>query len=819
MPAPTNSTAKPRPSLHYRLVLTGQLFDGFERSAVAERLGKLLKIGSAKAATLLMGEATVIKRNLPSERAQSYAEKFKQLGVVALLEQEPISAASPTAATINTQEARPAKNNSVVNPSRSPKAIATRAQRSLIASAKLVPAATGICAIVAGYALVWFLLIGFAIAALVAIFISDISSTGQALYAVASLLALGIALLLMRPLFPRRSSRRESVTLEFEKHPKLAKFIQRVATDLGATIPVALQVDCGNSISIKQQRSAKILSVKLGAALLCTISTRELAALLASALGPWCSTRRTLLLYVNHASERLLAVASNNDGWQHWAARKSDRFYSPVISKLKTTLLRYSSLLFQPIQGLNHLLLKALQNDSQKSWDEGAIELVGTTAFIAALKREHVTQLASEHANQLLHGVMAKQYQVNNLPRFILYLTDTASQSRALQEKLGKDLQASDSISNVSLQARLNNRIHHAEDLDIQKQTYETHAAAELVANFNALCERVTPLFYREHGLNIKHQDLSDINQLLVKVEQERKREQQLNHYYNQWFKPDIFWPIPKAGSIEAKEVEAGLSEDKLAESQRQQLNDIILRIRHLTPDYLSLLEHEKSAREKHEKFFAANEIRKAGYAISSLEAGIAESQLASFQIHADEARLQYTGVAIRIHKMREHMGLRLYLAASLHPDAIKKKQAFQLLDTLARLRSHFDKIYEMRFRVGLLPQLDKRLHEKKETEHSKKIARVCRDIPENSDAILRALNLIAFPYVPGFNTLANFVQSHLEPVPPKGQLSVAQAVKHFSEIQHGLNSANHILNSQLVSLTSESERLNNIVQIKIALT
>ncbi len=88
----------------YRLVFRGEVLEGQDRSAVAQRLAALLKLDAPKVKALFSGKPVILKRDVPKDVAARYQAAFRDAGarlrVTAVAAEESVHDAAPAKPTL-----------------------------------------------------------------------------------------------------------------------------------------------------------------------------------------------------------------------------------------------------------------------------------------------------------------------------------------------------------------------------------------------------------------------------------------------------------------------------------------------------------------------------------------------------------------------------------------------------------------------------------------------------------------------------------------------------------------------------------------------
>lgn len=838
MPASPSTASKPEPT-GYSLVLTGEVLDGFDSAKVQTWLAKTLKLPAPKAAAMLSGRPSCIKQNLDRSAAQNYRTLFQSQGVSVMLRPERPPADSKTPPPGKSQSGK-----AVLEKGRSDKAItdktitgempaATAEDRTrvlkttffngelssrpqpLIASTAAVGDVllSGLLAAIHGL-----LIVGLGIVALLRLVLPlfDLASFSAASYVLTgvlpALIMVLLIVLLIRPLLSKAPTTEKVLEIALSQQPALQQYIREIYQQVGAPAPEKVTFDCGLVVRGSYYYTfPKLLKgefrLQLSMPLIATLSIRQLAALVAHEAARY-RTRTTgvSLTLAEQIRQRYHHAANNTDrlaqrvalrehqpfGKIHQALTRVLRFYTTVSAKVMWPLAK-------TCHGVDYVANRLLV----KTADHYAVALVGARDFVETLNQVHRCRHGMEEASRRLFGGIGERRLVSNLPALVKHLAGAIPQKKLKQ--LEDDVNRGES-SHLPDYPSDRERIIAAEDLDLEGIDSQQAAAIQLLEHASTLSKKTTENHYHSLGIDFDRSNLFEVKQLAAMAQKDQLRDEVSAHYFNNWFRPETFWKIPNPDEVKSLKVAERIA----------LLNENIGRIRHATPDYLKLAEMEPKLLTGYVNFAAANEVRRAGYTFDAEEFNLTREQHDNFTMYYERAKMDYTALKSRQAKMEEMMGIRLFLGVVLHPDAGKRQLGIALIQILAHLQQSSNKLESLRIRVGYLPVLMAREKERHETEHQKKIHRVCKDVSEYCQLSLRSLGKFKCTFNEDCNTIADFVQAHVKQKPAGDQLQPLETIAYYHEIMFGLFETNRMINSQLATLAKDSEQANKITPVRL---
>jgi|GEM_PF-1930648 len=826
--SPQNSKASPSNDANshheprFNLLLTGEVLDGFEAAAVQRWLSQTLKVSHIQAATLLSGKSSCVKQNLNKQSALQYRAAFQAKGV-AVQVQRRISAAAKTAQ--NTQNlGTPRQKKSPANAQNTATQVVStqyfngepnaHPSRLRIAAA-FIFSALSLLSVVVLYVTSLSILLGFAVNRIVAALLRDTPiglSAGIFGYALPLLLSLCLLALLLRPLLARKHLQTQKISIDPKQQPKLIQFVTEIYQLAGTSAPTRItlsnELHCASEYHYTfRNMLSGTTSLTIGMPLLVTLHSRQLAALVAHQASLYNSNVSALLHTLHTAiQERFTGATDNDDAW----TRVVDNYERGMHGKFRQLLttfahqfLNLSATLLRPFS----LLLNLSGNFSKQYWvynaDHIAVSMVGSREFVETFNQLHLCNHAFHEANDNIFGSIGERRLANNLPALIRHYASIT------QAKVKKRLV--DEVSRGETRRHFDypsdrERIIRAEDLDLTGLVSQDIAAIDLLDNRTAICKQSTLYFYKNQGLEFHADQLVDVKELATLAQKDQLRDELSATYFNQWFAPHIFWKIPSPENIK-----------QLSTSERLALlNENIARIRHATPDYTKLMAAEPKLFEHYVQLATANEIRKAGYTCSAADLHLSEEQSSNLSVHYEKAKMDYTGTRLRLQKISELMGSRLFLGIALHPEAPKRQFGIMLLQTLVCLYEHNQQLDVLRARVAFLPILSARAKEKKEVEHIKKIQRVNKDIRQLSANALQALDKFKCGFHDEYATVGQFVRAHVKQDMSKEDPTALESIAYYYEVLQGMHEANRMMNNQLALIAKDSEQTNHITPVRL---
>lgn len=802
----------------YQLLLTGEVIDGHSAAQAQAWLAKTLKLTPAKAAVLLTGEQRCIKSGLDSDSAARYLHAFLSQGVDARVVPELTEDDGAEKAQINTPGPT---SESTASDTNITQIVNTRffngklkSTPSPLRRAKAITAQlTAIAVIIVLYAAVILSLLTFAISRLTGLFISPPETLLGLLSItiVPFVIAISLLLLLLRPLFNQDEITPKEVPLDVREQEKLDQFIRELSQHIRCPAPdrifLSNNIGCLGEYRCQFPRifgGERVLSI--GSPLVTTCDIRQLATLITHELALLRSPLSALVCTcAKNLYQRFNNSADNTDGWTLTVDRLEHKAREPsqqATVRLYHQLLGFSAMLIRPFAKLTSILHSLSFRFAVLSADHFSIALAGSEPFIKTLSHLHSGKHALQQAAEKIFSDVNERRLANNLPYLVRHFL--AMIPEKTQKFLDDEVQRGETRSNIDYPDD-RQRILLADDLDMTGIDCQDQPATTLFEHLEDLCKQSTLLYYHNQGLVVDDNDLVDISNLIKSKQQDQMRDELSATYFNNWFTPQIYWGVPAPAKIR----------EMTAQQRINMLNNITIRVRHNTREFMQLLESEDRSYQNLVQYGAAAEVRKAGYSFSAADFNFSNEQMNNFTIYYDKARKEYESLKLRQRQFKELMGKRIFLGVTMHPEHDKRLLGITLLQILSSLHKHANRLDTLRVRVGFLPILSARMQERKEVELNKKIQRVTRDIRTFIHEALEAFDKLPCNFNRDYASLGQFIQAHIkqqihENSPP------LEAVSSYSQMLFGMSEANAKVNNQLAFICKDSEEANKINPVKL---
>ncbi|WP_339065968.1 hypothetical protein [Teredinibacter turnerae] len=794
----------------YSLMLTGEIREGFEPDQVRQWLAQALKIPLANASALLAGRSRCIRRNLTEQDATRYLKLFQSKGVGVRLSLSPVSAMTARGQTV------PLSSDTQVVDTRFFQGDITAKPAwhfQILAAVLSGTVTTVICGV---YLLLMLACFAGGLHFIVNAALSlDDAPTAYVfvLHLISGLFLLSLFGLLLRPVFAQQNPQRISLEVDPAKQARLVQFVNDTFAQVGAPAPDKILVNYDTEVTAEfscppfRPKQGSV-SVTLGMPLIANIRTPQLAAFIAHEAS---MMRPPMLAWlfgvVKRVRHRFDDCAENQDLWSRrldaWDLDQASAVKGVFVSAL-AILNHYSALVFKPfsiaLNSAGAMANRYLVNAA----DFYAAHLVGSKAIVESFRELSITHHALHQAEERMFGQVGERQLVNNLPALVHHFAAGLS-PRDLRE-IEDAMNRADTKRDYDYPSD-RSRIIFAEDLDASGQCCVDYPAAELFTNIGVLNEQVTLLYYGNLQIPFAPLDLVDVHRLASLADKDMKREQLSTQYFNNWFDPDIFWKIPAPTAVQ----------NLNAKQRRHWLNELVAEIRHTTPDYLQLVASEQKLLTTLVNYAFVSQVRKAGYKLTAADTGLSEAQLKTLDETYAQHRAEYNHFQSRLGRFREVMGTRLFLAVSLHPDAAKRKVGVMLLQMLATLNQHSERLTSLQVRVAYLPKLAVRERDKKEDAHGKRIQRIMADVARYGAGALNSLTQFKCTFNNAHENLAQFVAAHMKQSATLDAPKPLETVAYFTEINHGLAESNRMINHQIAMIAMESELLNKITPVRLA--
>ncbi len=798
----------------YDFYLSGTISKGYSIEKATNWLAGVLKLPNDKTSLLLQGQERQIKQNLSKEEAKKYQQLFLSQGIITLCRRvrtvAPKTPRSKLEPGGTSKSALPQKQKQqFIKGSPEHQVSKITVIGSIIANAISLSVAVVVYA-----SAVLLLAIVFLNRIFSPFFQQHFPSTLALffLYLVPAIVVGTLLVLLLRPWLQTYDRDRNWHTLDERQQGKLRNFVDELCQNLSLTPPDKLAINgeqfCKSHYAFnfpKLLQGERTLSISLP--LLLNFSCQQFAADIAHELAKINRPSAALLNKLsNKFLRRLESSADNDDNWvrqlKACQLKTSNKLLKGSINAINK-LLFTGSYCLRPFCIVDNKVNLFVNRITIKSADDYAISLVGSRGFTETLLRHQEVQFAVDQASKKLFHSIGQLKLVDNLPLLVEHILST------INEKTRKQIH--DSI-NVGDTRQFENyptdrtRIIVAEELDVNGLKFDNIPARELFHSLEELCKKGTLLFYENENISANSDGLLPVSELTNTVQKDHLRDSICSSFFNNWFNALSFWRVPTPDSVKS-----------LTQEQRvTKLKECIHKIRHATPDYLYLLELHPRVLQTRVQLATANEVLKAGYSIHSESLKLNPNQGENFSQYYESSKKEYLDLKARLNSYHELMGMRLFLALSVHPDQGKRRIGALLLQTLLSLYQQSQLLDTLAVRVNYLPVLAARAQEQKETELLKKIQRVCKDIENYGQSAIASLHRHQCTFHQDSSSVGDFVAAHIKQKIDFQTASTLQVVAYYHEILFGMQEANRLINNQLSILAKTSEQVNNVPPLKV---
>jgi|GEM_PF-5707679 len=815
----------------YRLVLTGEIRDGYGKAKAVRNLASILKVPVEQAVSMLMGKPICIKRQLDIDDAQKYQKIFYAKGIGSRIEGDINQEAAGPAARKNSEpkpqqlsaaSAEP-KNNKTESKKTAPEPI----QLSSPLSEQRLPFSLRLHILLStfGAALVTLLYIalgcGFILGIIERTLGLVLSASALSLPQVAAFYITPIILytlvfiLYLRPLLPFRKPLEDGYETDQSLQPRFFSYLKSLCSNLDLPAPEKVFFTSTNTVEAEFESGIAPLKegntqLKIGLCLLHQLNSRQLSASIANRLWYFkYPAYRYFIAFVKQIYTRSKNAARGQDGWETWLSLKQDATnggsdsYFLTLSKALLFLSEKLSAVFHYLTAVSCAgLLRKLQLHA----DDFEAELCGSESKAEILLSLERSQHASNEVIRKLLGTPGPLKLVNDLPALVHHSVNT--QSHELIKMLKDDMRMKQAKWWQD-QPSPRDRILRSEDLDASPTLNVAITPLELIENYPEMSEELSLLHYESLGVYVNSDELVDVIEITATDQKKLIRGEKTQQYFNGWFRREIFWPLQSPKKIHQLSAEKKLS----------LLKDAIIKIRKSTQEYLKLLAELPLAKEKIRKLSTANEIKKSGYGIPKEYFDPKNTSSANFSAHFTKIKAEYQDILQKQKKFSELMGLRTVLAASLSQSKRDLSLSYKYIEILRALAEQRSNLNKVQMAVSFLPIADARIKEKKELNHQTRIQRITRDVFSKCGAAIQNLEHYDWVLSDDFSSAADYVRAHARPIKLNENTTIAATVDYYQRMVLAIESANELINGELCAIAQNNEEHHKLPKIKIALT
>lgn len=321
-------------------------------------------------------------------------------------------------------------------------------------------------------------------------------------YLLGSLMILGIAMFLIRPLVSGRRRPRPDLVLRPEQEPRLHAFVQQICNSLGSPTPVRIQVSmdvnaCARLAPGWENLWNGGLELVLGLPLVRGLELGQFAAVLAHELGHFRQGAAMRLVHgIRRVNQWFARAAAREDAWERDLAAGSERidpmlygFYwcGRACALAAREVLRAHA---RAAQAVSCLLLREMEHQA----DSAAIKLVGGETFASMVLEAKVIEAAWGLANRSLGLALREGNLADDLPALV------AAHTRVFIPEVRRRMERtlmSERTAWFDTHPSLAERVRRARRAASRGMFHAAGPAHTLFSDFVALSRKATLGFYR----------------------------------------------------------------------------------------------------------------------------------------------------------------------------------------------------------------------------------------------------------------------------------------------------------------------------------
>lgn len=386
-------------------------------------------------------------------------------------------------------------------------------------------------------------------------------------------IALLVMFFLIKPVFSHQRYEYKPITLERDREPIFFAYIDRICDVTGAPRPKRINIDCNLNAAASFHRGFlsffnKDLDLHLGLPLIVGLDIRQLTGVLSHEFGHFSQNYAMRAGYViqrvNMWFER---VVFQRDGFDYFLERMAGFFGRiHIIPGLFMLFIRFligtSRFVLWLLMHVAHLCSSLLSRQMEFNADRHAMNMVGNSDFINALKFIPIIDYAQQGAQQHLFQAWREKRLGDNIPALIY------NNIKRIPQDVQKKLMNQGMTSNTSLydsHPSTVDRIRISMD-NISKGVLriDRRPASDLFRHFEGICKEVTLALYTDGlEIDIKSNTLIETSQLIANVEQEEANAAaRLRYFQGQWAYNPLF-PMKKytiSGDVSMDKLQRELS-------------------------------------------------------------------------------------------------------------------------------------------------------------------------------------------------------------------------------------------------------------------
>ena len=318
-----------------------------------------------------------------------------------------------------------------------------------------------------------------------------------------------LVLFMVKPLFARRTSQPEPMTLDPATEPALFAFVAKICDTVGAPMPGQIHLDChlNASASLKEWAGnffGKHTVLTIGLPLVAGVNMQEFAGIIAHEFGHLTQGFGMRLSYVIRSiNEWFARVAYERDTWDVWLdawAEEVDDWRTMLVTHVTRLAVWLSRALLKLLMHAGHGVSCFLMRQMEYNADDYMIKVAGTETFEHTARRLVILGEASQQSYKVMRTTWDRSRHLpDNFPAFLARVERelTAEQHSKVAERMAQS-QSGIFDTHPSVSDRLA-RAQQANEPGVFKLA---QPATQLFGDFDTVAKAVTVQHYKnELGL------------------------------------------------------------------------------------------------------------------------------------------------------------------------------------------------------------------------------------------------------------------------------------------------------------------------------
>lgn len=606
--------------------------------------------------------------------------------------------------------------------------------------------------------------------------------------------------LLLRPFFPLIQLKHSSFESLPDNDGQLQDLATQISLRMGMKPSIKLAFSMHPEISIKPDgilgAARHRLNLTIGLPLASVLSGQQLAVLMSHELAHFSHSvfahiYRAMMLVDDWFRHSI----NGEDGWLDKFAEFEHNGESSLLvvaGLLGKAAITGNDYLLRGLYFLYTKLSRPALLTLEKDADQSALLICGSSAFSEALDYvSRVQKSWDESVRQLQNN--KRVTLVDDFAGWVQKSIDKSGVSDINCGLPGKSVNLRDSLS--PLEQRKANALAD----DVSGILKLAKPARALFRDFNGLCKRLTPFFYREIGLAFSLHDLQPVMLNDQQHRLEKRLHEKLDEYTSSTFLPDVVWDTASASTV------AKLSDEK----KRALVEASIAQFRSYLPDFREALTRYNDCRMKN-IFGVSLALR--------LEQGYVSDEFITQQsgeLHKEKENLQRYNDILGTYSRCS--GLRASCAVLLLPDSKKMLRGLQLLTHLQTLHTVQRRLLAAQISYDLMGTLYSRILEHVEIGLQKTLEAHAEKLVDANRVI--TATLIKLPgELKGVDDLSKLLEENVRDAHGTGHDTARRAYNEFATLARLYKSLNLIISGHLANLARGSEQLHNIEPVRLIL-